>query len=463
MMMFAQLQVTQGQYAAAADTLGQVIGMRPDSVDAHFYLGVARARAAKPRLAATSWNTALEIDPRHLKSKVALGRLALAAGRHDDAMEIARDLQQIHPESPEGRLLEADTLVSGLELAKALAVYETVFQSHADGNVVIKLAQMHRLKGHPEKASIAIEAWLGKHPRDVKVLQSLAMFQYRDGETDKALQSYQRVVRLQPSNILALNNLAWIFEQNQKRSIALEYAERAHELAPDHFQILDTYGWLLIKSDKVEQGLALLTKAVEQAPNSGDIRYHQAEGLARAGEHDRARERLTALLKDSRPFDLRYSHRAGHRDGVHLLEPPNDATTNLIRQHFGDLLNRMGAYGKHLTCTNLENLFYVGVVLRVFPQSRVVLCRRHVLDTAVRMYFRLDPAARPFSGKLLHAVNHIKLFRKLTEHWHETFPDRTHCVDYEELVSNPDKSLAELMTFLGVDKNVAAVTEFRPH
>lgn len=367
----------------------------PENTSMLCQLGDIQSLIHKPDAAILSYNRVLEFDPGHRRAHFRLARELAKIEEVESAQKHLMHLLDLEPYDPE-----------------LLFEYARLNRFETDD---LKLGDIEKLLSRKS---------LNSH-QDALLNRALAKA-YDD--LDRHAEAFERA-RLAKS--MTRMPVGVRFKRRKRKY----HAAIAHKyVCPPSSSDQSSLDWPLVIAGPSCTGKTLLEKALSQ---QSDVWYRGYENTC---------------LEDA----LRYSHRAGHRDGVHLLEPPNDATTNLIRQHFGDLLNRMGAYGKHLTCTNLENLFYVGVVLRVFPQSRVVLCRRHVLDTAVRMYFRLDPAARPFSGKLLHAVNHIKLFRKLTEHWHETFPDRTHCVDYEELVSNPDKSLAELMTFLGVDKNVAA-------
>ena len=83
---------------------------------------------------------------------------------------------------------------------------------------------------------------------------------------------------------------------------AIELAERAYNMAPNRAEIMDTYGWLLVKSGGIEQGLRLLEEAARLTPNNGDIRYHLAATLAKAGDQSRARDELGALLDSGADF-----------------------------------------------------------------------------------------------------------------------------------------------------------------
>ena len=74
------------------------------------------------------------------------------------------------------------------------------------------------------------------------------------------------------------------------------------EDATKRAEIIDTYGWLLIKGGRLEKGLSLLEKAARRSPENGDIRYHLAAALAKAGDQTRARNELDTLLESGKDF-----------------------------------------------------------------------------------------------------------------------------------------------------------------
>jgi hypothetical protein len=55
----------------------------------------------------------------------------------------------------------------------------------------------------------------------------------------------------------------------------------------------------------VAEGLKLLETAAGQVPNDGDMQYHYAAALAKAGRPGDAAIRLRALLEGGRPFASR--------------------------------------------------------------------------------------------------------------------------------------------------------------
>jgi Tfp pilus assembly protein PilF len=85
----------------------------------------------------------------------------------------------------------------------------------------------------------------------------------------------------------------------------LETARQAYALAPESAAVQDTLGWILVEAGKVAEGLPLLEKAASRPNASPDIQYHHAAALARAGQRQTARERLTSILSAQQSFPAR--------------------------------------------------------------------------------------------------------------------------------------------------------------
>ena len=95
--------------------------------------------------------------------------------------------------------------------------------------------------------------------------------------------------------MVALNNLAWTYQQ-LKDPRALATAERAMKLAPESPAVLDTLGWILVEQGNAARALPLLQQATSRAPSAGEIRYHLALALWKAGDKAKAKAELEKSL-----------------------------------------------------------------------------------------------------------------------------------------------------------------------
>jgi tetratricopeptide (TPR) repeat protein len=96
------------------------------------------------------------------------------------------------------------------------------------------------------------------------------------------------------------------------------------------------------------------------------------------------------------------------------------------------------------------NFRYLHIIEALFPQARVIHCRRGRRDTALSLWFQdfahHDSAfAYDFSHIARFAGGHDRLMR----HWQRTLSLPIHTLDYETLIADPASTLDALRDFIG--------------
>lgn len=100
---------------------------------------------------------------------------------------------------------------------------------------------------------------------------------------------------------------------------------------------------------------------------------------------------------------------------------------------------------------NALNFRYLNLIVRLFPNARVLYCRRHSLDTAFSIWshqFVAGPLDFAYDFKDIAAVD--ESCQTLMSHWQATLPLAVHTVNYEEMVHSPQASLDAAAAFLGL-------------
>jgi len=97
------------------------------------------------------------------------------------------------------------------------------------------------------------------------------------------------------------------------------------------------------------------------------------------------------------------------------------------------------------------NFRYLHIIAAMFPQARIVLCRRERRDTALSLWSQdfahTDCAfAYDFANIAAYAAGHDALI----EHWRQTLPLPILTTSYEDLVADPQRTLATLREFCGM-------------
>jgi tetratricopeptide (TPR) repeat protein len=97
------------------------------------------------------------------------------------------------------------------------------------------------------------------------------------------------------------------------------------------------------------------------------------------------------------------------------------------------------------------NVLYVGFILRALPAARVVILRRHPLDTCLANYrqlFAVDFSYYNYAYDLEDTARYFLGFQRLVAHWRNLYGPRLHELHYERLVENPRDEVAALLDYL---------------
>ncbi len=97
------------------------------------------------------------------------------------------------------------------------------------------------------------------------------------------------------------------------------------------------------------------------------------------------------------------------------------------------------------------NFLYLGFILRALPAARIVLVRRHPLDTCLsnfRQLFAVDFSYYDYACSLQDTARYYLHFERLCRHWQTLYGRRIHTLDYEELVAAPRATLEGTLAYL---------------
>lgn len=106
---------------------------------------------------------------------------------------------------------------------------------------------------------------------------------------------------------------------------------------------------------------------------------------------------------------------------------------------------------------NPLNFRHLGLIAAMFPNARIIHCRRDVRDTALSLWgqhFAHDDMNWAYD--FADIAGYARGYQQLMEHWRKVLPLRVLELDYESLVSNTAANMTRLYTFLGLPAPPAA-------
>lgn len=113
--------------------------------------------------------------------------------------------------------------------------------------------------------------------------------------------------------------------------------------------------------------------------------------------------------------------------------------------------------GHFVDCSPM-NFLYAGFIHLALPKARIVLLERDAMDTCFFAYRTLFEGAFPFSYDLDEIADFYNGYRQQIAHWQSVMPGVLHTVNYEDLVTNPQPVIENLLEYCGLSFNSACLS-----
>jgi putative PEP-CTERM system TPR-repeat lipoprotein len=333
-LLLAKLVIDSSEHSLAAEILGEVLSLNPENAEAHNLLGIAQIEQDEFRGAINSFRRASDLDKDNaqykinlseaqrrngdlslamqtldtgsagaaadLSSNIMLASLKVDAGDLPGAMDIAKELQTMYPDSAIPLAVEAEIHMRSGNLLAASKAFEKamtidVFPAHA-----IRAFELRNRLGLDD-VEMPLQMLLEKRPMDSQIRLLLATYFSATNQTHESVAEYEKVILSEPENSVALNNLAWSYYQlGDDRAESM--ARRAYAVAPESASVADTLGWILVEKGIVDSGMEILEEAVKLSNNRPQIKYHLAVAYRKAGKPKDARRLLEEILRNDGDF-----------------------------------------------------------------------------------------------------------------------------------------------------------------
>ena len=97
------------------------------------------------------------------------------------------------------------------------------------------------------------------------------------------------------------------------------------------------------------------------------------------------------------------------------------------------------------------NFRWIGFILSLFPNSKIIHCKRNKIDNCWSIYKNNFAGSLNFSYNLEDLGFFHNLYEELMSFWNNKFKDKIYNLSYEDLVNNPDAQIKLLIKFCGLD------------
>lgn len=110
-----------------------------------------------------------------------------------------------------------------------------------------------------------------------------------------------------------------------------------------------------------------------------------------------------------------------------------------------------GVKAKYLINKMLTNFQYIPLIKAMFPNAKIILAKRHPVDTmwsSYKIFFNGDDS---YMYHLQEAGVHYNIYRELVDHWQSFMGDDLITVDHEKLTKNPKEEIQRLLDYCDLE------------
>nr|WP_231362893.1 sulfotransferase [Thioalkalivibrio sp. ALJT] len=427
----ARRALDDGAFDELQSLCGEILGIEPDSTDALRLLIQAAFERQQYSTATLYASKLVQMHPEDAAGYNALAGILILRGRYDAAGAALREALRLDPDM----LLALDNYAIVLQAEgkweEASEILESLVATDRH-KAKLWFSYAHSRYFSPESSTRhELERVLKKGKYDLRdqgrMHFALAKLRHDAGEVDAAFESYQAGNRCQAEVIGK--------EVEQVRAGAMRKTFRATE------KLFDTQWVAGIQGPEVSPRPLTLVLGPPRSGKSlleGALAAHSR--IRDYGELAALREVLTQLpsaVRKRYPLVLREMDGAG----IQQLRTWVDATWGEPRDP---------AIRTHLL-TNPGNILHAGTIMTLNPDTRLVFCERDPVENAMAIFMRWFAHRLPYAWAVDTIAEFIVLYRGLTDHWEELFPDRVQRIRYEEMLEAPDRHVSDVLQAHGLD------------
>lgn len=116
-----------------------------------------------------------------------------------------------------------------------------------------------------------------------------------------------------------------------------------------------------------------------------------------------------------------------------------------------ELLDKAGPESPRITDKMPINFMSLGFIHTVFPNARIVHCRRNPVDNCLSIYMTQYKGSPEYGHVKENIVFFYRQYQKLMAHWRAVLPsDRFLEVNYEDLVADKENETRKMISFVGL-------------
>lgn len=498
----------RGDVQFAYGVYRQVLDEQPDHATALHYLGLIAQQTGRSSEARELLQRSIEIEPADPRAHNHLGQVLFALDRRAEAIASFEQALVLDPEHTDA-MNNLANLIKTRDLDRAIALYRRVLELRPEAShAAYNLANALQSDDQYGAAQLLFERAIQLDENNHLAHHNLGVLLEQQGRFDAAMTHYHAARRINPKHARSLARLLSLRsyepdEQSVRDAEAMIASNRTAQ--PDQVRLHGGLGKHYERRKDFDQAFehfsaANALNAAQSAPfdisrvrtyfdriiNTFTSAYFQSArrlgnstaqpifivGLPRSGTT------LTEQILGSHPAVLTTGELPAISRIVRNMWPPYpepiataEATTldGWVDEYLREL-HAVAAGHSDLTADSALritdkfplNFIHLGLIATLFPNARIVHCRRDPLDTGISCYAERFGLEDDFTTDLRHFGEYFLEHERIMKHWRAVLPTSILELRYEDLVADVETCSRTLIAHCGLEWDAACLA-FQHH
>jgi tetratricopeptide (TPR) repeat protein len=444
-----------GRWDEAVPLFREIVRLDPNNPDPHHDLGMMWLFSGRPAEAVVSLERAVELRPGFDSALEHLAAALLQVGRERDALLVCRKLGQKANDPIKRQFYSAQALATEGKREEAEKVLRDLLASAPQmARARALLAELLSNRGMFEEAGRHLAQAVEVYPPAFQQLTQVK----RMTESDRTLVDRMRELADGPRlDVLPRVNVRFAlgkaYDDLGDYAEAMRHYEEANRLRAMSVR-LDRAA-LAAKYDSLIEGftaeaLERARQALARSASLGDELPVFIIGMPRSGTT------LVEQILSSHPAvaaggELNFwanRLRGWDRSRIGAAEA---ATLSKAANDYVAALRQIGPEALRVTDKRPKNFELLWLLRLLFPNARVIHCRRTPVDTCLSIFFLNFGARQDYAYDRGDLVFFYRQYERLMNHWRRALPsDRFTEVEYETLIADREGETRRLAAFCGL-------------
>ena len=438
-------------FSHAIELFHKVLSINPNHANALHNLGFATIEIGKPKEAKELLKKVIQIEPKHPDAHYNLGNVYKHLGEFKEAEESYQKAIQVQPQDPKIYNNLGNVLKELGKFNEAISSYNKAIKiQYNHANAYHNLANTYKQLGEFSKAELFYEKAVKYQPGNLETLLSLA-------ELNKEILD---------EKLKKLINKILINKNVSKKNIAYgnfllaKYALKEGDLEKEFNYLLKGHSeYFDYKKKPYDQGVnywlneipkneELMNMGKSSKANNDKLKPIFIVGVPRCGSTliekvIASGDKKISIGEETAIISFYVGEKFASKESFNLnIENLKKKIINRYEQK--GLINKKNDY--IFTDKSLDNFFFIGLIKEIFPNAKIINCRRNSLSSIMSI-IKNNLGDVTWAHKPEHIFEFFDIYEKKVQTFKKMYPNFIYDLQYEDFVGNPEIESKKLMKF----------------